>query len=98
MASPNASPSLAEMRSMLRQLQEETILWVLPVLVAASFALYVLAGHYLDPLKALLPCLWLLSLATLVWVVCRRSYLAAAWLLVGGCVAALFGVPICPFR
>lgn len=78
------------MRRMFRQLQEETILWVLPALFTASLTFYILAGRYPNPVDALLPCLLIFFLAALVGIFHRRHYSLSAWLLVAGCVAVVW--------
>jgi signal transduction histidine kinase/CheY-like chemotaxis protein len=68
---------------MLRQLREESILLVLPGIYAIGL---VLAGQ-VDKRPVLAPALCLYLLISLVWVLHRRCYLLAAWLLVIGCLA-----------
>ena len=79
--------ALSEMRTMLRELQDETILLVLPALYLASLALFVLASGLDDLSQALVPCLVAYPMGAAVWVLRRFSYRAAAWTLVAGCIA-----------
>ncbi len=79
----------AEVRSLLRQIQQETILFVLPALYAAGLGLFALANGRQDPLEAILPCLAVIVLGGSVWALHRLSYLATAWVLVLGSSATV---------
>jgi len=73
----------SEVRGMLRELQGEDILFVLPGIYAIGLTLIGLA----EQRPVLLPALVLYALLTIVLVLQSRCYLLSAWVLVIGCVA-----------
>lgn len=72
----------AEVRGMLKELQTEAILLVLPGLYAIGLALIGLVGQR----PVLLPALLLYGLLFVVLALRGRCYLLAAWILVVGCM------------
>lgn len=82
----NAASAPSDVRTMLRELQDETILLVLPALYLSSLALFGLATGLSDLSQALVPCLAAFATGALVWALRRLHYLAAAWVLVIGCI------------
>lgn len=80
-----SSPS-PEIRSVLRDLQSETILLVLPVLFIAAFALAASLGRFQNPAPVRWASLILSVLPIVVWGLRRLSYLASAWALVFGLI------------
>ena len=84
----------AEMRQMLRELQRDAILFVLPVLSVAGAVLFLSDQWFRDPLQATVPGTVLLVWPIVVWVLRRRSYLASAWALVVGVSLLDFAVAV----
>ncbi len=80
-----ASPGPAEMRPMLRQLQDEASGMLLPALHLAGCALLATTVQAHNPLQANLPGLVLYFLPIIVWVGRRWQRLLANWVLVAGC-------------
>jgi signal transduction histidine kinase/CheY-like chemotaxis protein len=78
----------AELKAMIRQLQSETILLILPVIAGLGLILLGTAAQFANRPWVLVIAGMLLLLATLVWLLRRWSYAAAAWVLVLGCVLA----------
>ena len=78
----------AELKAMIRQLQSETILLILPVIAGLGLILLGTAAQLANRPWVLVIAGMLLLLATLVWLIRRWSYAAAAWVLVLGCVLA----------
>lgn len=83
-----------EIRAVVRQLQQETILFTLPFLYGAGLLLLIVAGFMADPLYGGLPALSFFLLTFLVWRLLQLAYLAAAWVLVGGCLAITFMIVV----
>ncbi len=73
----------------LRQLQKDAILLVLPPLCLASFILILSEGEFPDHLRVAWPGVALFLLPAAVLGLRRLSYLASAWTLVGGCLAVV---------
>lgn len=77
----------ADMRTTLRHLRQETLLFVLPVFYIAGFILLAAANSMTDPIRGGLPALLLFLWPFLVWGALRLNYWVAAWILVSGCLA-----------
>jgi signal transduction histidine kinase/CheY-like chemotaxis protein len=78
----------AELKAMIRQLQRETILLILPAVAGLGLILLGTAAQFAQQPGVLVTAGMLLLLTTLVWLVKRWCYVAAAWVLVLGCVLA----------
>jgi len=78
----------AELKAMIRQLQSETILLILPAVAGLGLILLGTAAQSANRPWVLAIAAMLLLLATLVWLIRRWSYAVAAWVLVLGCVLA----------
>jgi signal transduction histidine kinase/DNA-binding response OmpR family regulator len=78
-----------ELEDRFAQLREETMRFSLAGLFILGVALLGSVARPFDPARTLLSAGALFALIGLVWLVRRWSYAAAAWLLVGGLVAAL---------
>jgi signal transduction histidine kinase/FixJ family two-component response regulator len=83
------SDANAQIRALLRESQNEMLLWVLPVLYLPGFILFSASGLQTDPSRAALPALILCLVAPGVLLLRAVNYLAAAWTLVGGCILAI---------
>ncbi|MBI2940133.1 MAG: response regulator [Chloroflexi bacterium] len=81
--------SVADISSMLRQLQEETIVFAPPALCVGGFALIAVAQSFRDPLSSALSGLLLILLAVAAWALGRIDYVASAWTLVIGVSAVI---------
>ena len=79
----------SEIKEMMRQMQDETILHVLPGLCIAGFILVAASCHSRDPLQMSLPALILLLLPPTVWALHRSNSLLSAWVLVSGSLLAV---------
>ena len=88
---PESTPTSAwssELEAIFKQLQDETILLALPGLCVAGLILLGSTPQFPDPVWSVLTGIGLFLLAVIVWVLRRWSYLAAAWMLVAGCLVA----------
>lgn len=71
----------------IEELKNSTIWWSLSGLFVAAIALYAVATSFSDPLYGGVPGVILLLLLPAVWLLLQKShYLAAAWVLVIGCL------------
>jgi len=77
----------AEVAAMLRDMQQENILLILPPLVVLSVILFLLGDPLSDPLRFYVPFVALSGLLLAFAALCGRHHLLATWLLVSGCLA-----------
>lgn len=80
-----------ETRLLLRDLQSESLLLVMVLLVLLGLALFAIGGELSDPVYGFLPGVMLYLLLIAVWFLrhMRLPYGTAAWVLVGGCIGVL---------
>jgi signal transduction histidine kinase/CheY-like chemotaxis protein len=82
--------NLTDIRSTRLELRRETIWFILPVVLLASFLLVYSARSMADPFHGAVLGLLLFFLPVVVWALHSFHYLMAAWTLIAGCAAVIF--------
>jgi len=87
-ANPDLPGNRSEIERMLRDLRDETLLWASFLPFLAGFLLLLSIDAAPDPLPNVIVGAMLYALTAAIWLLHKWSRLAAAWMLVLGCLAA----------
>lgn len=91
---PSGDDWMQEMQSTLRNVQRQTVIFMLPLCGAAGLALLLIATRQPQPAWAMLLSAGLFALIPLTWQVSKRSYLWAALLLIAASLGSILAVSI----